>query len=289
MATVLVIGARGMLGHAVARAAARRGDTVVGTSRKPLPGLVGFDARRDDPQVLLTAPVDLVVNCVGILAAEIDPADAATVHAAEELNSRFPHVLAASAEAHDSTLVHISTDAVFRDDAGPCSEEDDRFTTDVYGDTKRRGEPTTPAALVLRCSFVGRDPLRGRGLVEWLLSKPDGSVVNGYVDQLWNGLAATQVAAVCAALADRGLFAEARREGPVHHLFGNPPVTKHDLLVQLAALAAKPVRVEPVASGRSVTRVLATSHSVMHECLESGPARPAALAGLFDEEETRYG
>src|SRR6516225_1053934 len=120
MATVLVIGARGMLGHAVARAAARRGDTVVGTSRKPLPGLVGFDARRDDPQVLLTAPVDLVVNCVGILAAEIDPADAATVHAAEELNSRFPHVLAASAEAHDSTLVHISTDAVFRDDAGPC-------------------------------------------------------------------------------------------------------------------------------------------------------------------------
>jgi dTDP-4-dehydrorhamnose reductase len=289
MATVLVIGARGMLGRVVTRAAAERGDTVVRTARTSDPGFVAFDALCDEPNELFGGPVDLVVNCAAVLAADLAAGDAATALAAEELNARFPHRLAAAAAAHGARLVHVSTDAVFRDDAGACTEQDDRFATDVYGDTKRRGEPNTPEALVARCSLVGRDPALRRGLAELVLGLPDGGVATGYVDQLWNGLAATQVAAVCAALADPALFTRARAEGPVHHLFEDPPLTKHELLVALAAAAGKRVDVQPVESGRPVTRVLSTVRSVLCECLESGPARSAALAELINEGETANG
>jgi dTDP-4-dehydrorhamnose reductase len=289
MATVLVIGARGMLGRAVMRVAVGRGDTVVGTVRSPLPGFVPFDALRDEPHDFFDRPVDLVVNCAAVLAADLAGGDPATALAAEELNARFPHRLAAAAAAHGARLVHVSTDAVFRDDAGACTEEDDRFATDVYGGTKRRGEPNTPGTLVVRCSLVGRDPARHRGLAELVLAAPDGGVLSGYVDQFWNGLAATQVAAVCAALADPGLFTRARVEGPVHHLFEDPPLTKHELLLSLAAAAGKHVDVKPVISGRPVTRVLSTVRSVLRECLESVPARSAALAELINEGETANG
>jgi dTDP-4-dehydrorhamnose reductase len=289
MTAVLVIGAGGMLGREVARAAESRGAVVVGTGRAPLPGRVAFDARRDNPAELFRNPVDLVVNCAAVLASEIDPSDEDTVAAAEWVNAMFPHALAEQAGRHGARLVHISTDAVFREDAGTCREDDTGFAGDVYGSTKRRGEPAAANALSLRCSFVGWDPARHRGLLEWLLAQPDGAEVQGFTDQIWNGLASTQVAAVCAAVANPDLFCRARDEGPVHHLFEDPPLTKCALLKLCADVFGKPVTVVPQASLRPVSRVLATRHTVLRECLESGATRSAALAELAREGETRDG
>jgi dTDP-4-dehydrorhamnose reductase len=280
MKKVLVIGAGGMLGREVARAAEAGGAEVVRTTRTRRAGWPTFEASRDDPEDLFGDQVDLVVNCAAVLAADIDPHVEATVEAAERVNADFPPALAAAAARHGTRLVHISTDAVFPEDAGTCAEDDVRYADDPYGSTKRRGEPDAVNALTIRCSFVGRDPARRRGLLEWLLAQPPQASVQGFTNQLWNGLAVTQLARVCVFLLDDDAFLRARAEGPVHHLFEGPPLTKCQVLELCAVSFGKDVTIVPTESGRPVTRVLASVHSTLRECLESGPARAAALAEL---------
>ena len=154
------------------------------------------------------------------------------------------------------------------------------FADDVYALTKRQGEPTTENAVTLRCSFVGRDPVRKRGLVEWVLGQPRGMEVAGFVDQAWNGLSSAQVAAVCVDLVDRELLKHAQmREGGVHHLYEDPPLTKHDLVVLLIHLFRPDLVPVPTESGRPVTRLLATRNVCLRERLESHPPRAESLAG----------
>jgi dTDP-4-dehydrorhamnose reductase len=269
---VLVIGATGILGREVVSALA--GATVVAAARTPPPGGVAFDAERELPDV---AGFDLVVNCAAVLASEADREPERAV----AVNERFPQALAATG----ARLVHISTDAVFAAGAGRCHEDDTSFATDVYGATKRRGEPDAATALTLRCSFVGRDPRRRRGLLEWLLAQPAGARVEGFADQAWNGLAATQIARAVGALADEDVFARARAEGPVHHLYEDPPLTKHELLELCARTFAHDVTVVPVESGQPSTRVLGSRYAVLRQCLESGPGRAAALAAIARRDD----
>ena len=279
--TVLVIGAAGMLGREVVSAAQTAGAEVVPTGTRAQPGWLRFDATRQAPAELFRASrVDLVVNCAAALAAEIDPADPESVERAESLNARFPHALAAAASSVGARLAHISTDAVFRADAGRCLEDDERFADDVYARTKREGEPTGENAITLRCSFIGRDPQRGRGLLAWLLSQKPGAEVGGFVDHMWNGLASPQVAAVCAALADETFFARARAEADVHHLFEDPPISKYELLKLCAEAFGTPVSVVPRESGSPSTRVLRDRNVALVDHLQSLPSRARALAAL---------
>src|SRR6185437_5081484 len=112
LTTVLVIGARGMLGREICRAAGARGFDVVRTGREPAPGWITFDAERDDPGRLFQQEVTLAVNCAAILAADLKLDDAAMLASAERVNARFPHELADTAPAAGARVVHISTDGV---------------------------------------------------------------------------------------------------------------------------------------------------------------------------------
>jgi len=268
------VGAGGLLGREVARAFEAAGKDVLRTGRRARSGWIQFDAERDSPEQLPIHDVELIVNCAGVLTAEIDATERASVERAEAVNARFPQALSECSVR----LIHISTDAVFRDDAGSCFEDDDRFADDVYGATKRRGEPDAPNALTLRCSFVGRDPERRRGLLEWILGQSGN--IPGYVDQLWNGLVSTQVASVCERLASDDLFERARSEGRVHNLFENPPLTKHDLLELIVKSFGLDAKIVPVESGHPSTRVLAARHRTLAGYLESVPSRLASLEAL---------
>jgi dTDP-4-dehydrorhamnose reductase len=277
---VVVLGAAGLLGREVARALEGVGKEVSRAGRRMRPGWIQFDAEGDPSEQLLDEGVGLIVNCAGVLATEIDVADPSSRERAEAVNARLPHALAEAATERGSRLVHISTDAVFRADAGRCFEDDKSFADDLYAATKRRGEPEGPNALTLRCSFVGCDPNRRRGLLEWVLGQSGDTP--GYVDQLWNGLVSTQVAAVCAALANRDLFERAHGEGPIHHLFEDPPMTKHDLVALIAELFQLDVNIVPAESGHPSARLLATRHRALAESLEFVPSRVASLEALAD-------
>jgi dTDP-4-dehydrorhamnose reductase len=103
--------------------------------------------------------------------------------------------------------------------------------SDVYGETKGRGEAASPRVLNLRCSFVGPDPEGGRGLFEWFRRRPEGSRVTGFVDQRWNGVTTAQLADLTGLLVLPATFDAVRAEGPVHHFCPNRSLSKHDLLL----------------------------------------------------------
>jgi dTDP-4-dehydrorhamnose reductase len=277
MARVLVIGGRGLLGREVLNALRERNHDVVVTSRQPRRGWIRFDAERDHVDVL-PDNVDLIINCAGVLASEVAADDIKSIHSAEAVNSRLPDELARKSSLCRARLVHISTDAVFHRHAGRCFEDDTAFATDVYGSTKRSGEPVAASTVVLRCSFVGRDPVRRRGVLEWTLAQT--GEIRGYTDQLWNGLAATQVASIIAHLAAADVFDSARSEGSVHHIFEDPPLTKYELVCLIARTFEHDVAVRPTESGRPVTLVLGTKRRVLRDYLKSLPSRASALDAL---------
>jgi dTDP-4-dehydrorhamnose reductase len=218
------------------------------------------------------------VNCIAVLQALIDPNDPASVRRAERVNAEFPAQLAAIAAESGPRVIHISTDAVFPPDATRCLESTPPAPSGVYARTKLRGEVTAPGVLNVRCSVIGPDPVHRRGLVEWLLEQPPRSQVSGYTDQLWVGCTALQVANLCRWLTEGGGFEVAAAEGPVHHFCPCAPVSKYEVLAELAAALRPDVHVYPVPGGRPVTRQLDTQRRAFTgPFAKYAPLRPALL------------
>ena len=93
--------------------------------------------------------VDVIVNCAAYTAVDKAEDDHAT---ADLLNRQAPANLAAAAAKRGATLIHISTDYVFRGDKPvPYGEEDATDPTGVYGVTKLAGER---AVLESGCKYL---------------------------------------------------------------------------------------------------------------------------------------
>jgi dTDP-4-dehydrorhamnose reductase len=202
--------------------------------------------------------VDFVINAAGITKPNIDESDRASVERAKTVNSRLPWRLAESARACGARLIHLSTDGVFSGRNGPYDEAARPDPDDVYGRSKLAGEPVGPGVLTIRCSIVGPDPDRGRGLYEWVRGLTPGVAARGFVDQLWNGVTTCQFADLCRALMQPAVFDHVAGVSPLRHLCPNPPLTKYDLVASLARTIGSDAVIEPVASGVALNRTLTT-------------------------------
>ena len=144
---ILIAGGNGMLGGAVARAAARAGHLPIALGREQLDVV---DPRSVERAFAASEP-DAVVNCAAwtdVDGAQSHPQEAAAVNAAGAGN------LAQAATRASVPLVHISTDYVFDgtpplDGTGrprPYLESDPTAPLSVYGRTKLEGERLVLAA-----------------------------------------------------------------------------------------------------------------------------------------------
>jgi dTDP-4-dehydrorhamnose reductase len=240
------MGADGMLGHEVAKCLADNHD-VVGTVRRPptaaasdaLSGadvLAGIDVRSPDSwvAVLSDRKPDVVVNCTGIVkqrAAAADPIESI------EVNSLFPHKLAAACGSSHARLIHISTDCVFSGERGNYTESDNPDPVDLYGRSKLLGELDGPPCVTIRTSLVGLELGSRSGLVEWFLSQ-EGDV-RGYRKAIWSGLTAAELARVIARLME---------QSPDFHGIwhvSSAPISKYELLKMLADLLGRRSAVIP--------------------------------------------
>jgi len=245
---VLVVGATGMLGTACVQQL--RDDPALhvdSTGRRDMFGEWQVDVYQDPTRLwalLRRQPYDLVINCTGVLRSAM-LRGAVSAREAAHVNAEFPHALAACAAEVESAVVHVSTDAVFSGRGGaPYDEAARPDPADAYGASKVAGEPASPLALTIRCSFVGRHRARPDGLIDWILGLPSGAEVRGFVDYRWTPATTAQLARFMGRLADRAVFDRIRSLSPVVHFAPNPPLSKWAMIDMIRTLARPDVRVE---------------------------------------------
>jgi len=255
-----------MLGQMVRRLLSRLdGLSVECTTRGQKLSPFYFDAEQGSGRLeeILTryGPFDYLINCIGALSHTIDEHDSQSVRRAIQVNALFPHDLAAMAQATGSRVIHISTDGVFARNAGVCLEDSPTDSDDVYGDTKRLGEVIGPSFLTLRCSIIGPNLTKKRGLLEWFRSQPLGREVHGFTDHMWNGVTTFQFAKLCSLLISEQHFDRVRYEAPVHHFCPNKTVSKYELLQMFRTSFRPDITVKPMKSrGTPISRILDTRY-----------------------------
>lgn len=260
MAKVLILGGSGMIGSGLARAFAERDFDVRITNRSgnPLPGLPEvkvsqFDALTDDPGQLLAqvSAGDYVINCIGLVKAQIDDSSRASREKAVALNSGFPSRLAAIAEAKDLRVIQMATDCVYSGISSAHTESDPHDAHDVYGKTKSLGEVPSPAVMNLRVSVIGRGT---QGLYHWVAAQQVGSSIEGYTDHIWNGISSLAYGRILVGLVANSLF-----KAGAQHIVPADSVTKDELVRLIASQEGrKDLQIAATKSGKAVDRTLAT-------------------------------
>ena len=173
----IIAGNNGQLGRALTRALAVPGHEVVAAFDLP-------EADIADPEAVAAVfagvgdPPDFVVNAAAFT--HVDRCETER-DAAHRANAIGPKVLAEACVAAGCRLAHVSTDYVFRGDAGePYKEDDTPDPVSAYGATKLEGEgfvlAAAPDSLVVRTSWVFGE---GRNFVSVIvgqgLARRDGS------------------------------------------------------------------------------------------------------------------
>lgn len=248
---VLIIGGDGMLGHCLLTALASSHEVKV-SLRSPLQAYAalgmfhagnaagGIDVR-DIAAVrglLHEFEPDAVVNAAGVVKQRGEASEAIP---SIEINSLFPHRLAAECRNVGAALIHYSTDCVFSGSKGNYRESEIPDPLDLYGRSKLLGEVEADNCLTFRTSMVGLELTRKTGLIEWFLSQ-EGSVA-GYTRAVFSGLTTAEHARVLqrvlAAMRNRLLPASG-----LFHLAGNP-ISKCELLTMLTKQSGLDKRIIP--------------------------------------------
>ncbi|MGB7972120.1 MAG: SDR family oxidoreductase [Candidatus Deferrimicrobiaceae bacterium] len=245
---ILVVGAAGMLGHALFSVLSGRSDlevqgtvrTIEGLDRWFPPDLLGrirggVDAGRFDTvlHALDAVRPDLVVNCIGIIKQLPDAKDP---FVSISVNSLFPHLLAQVCTKAAVRLVHVSTDCVFSGEKGNYRESDRPDAEDLYGRTKLLGEVESPGCVTLRTSIIGHELAETHGLVEWFLAQE--GTLKGFGRAIFSGVPTVEMARI---LAER-VIPDDRLSGLYH--VSSEPISKYDLLRLVAERYGKTIGIE---------------------------------------------
>jgi len=246
--TVLVLGAAGMLGHAVLRAfSADRNFITVGTvrsltSRSLLPVelqdhvRVGIDVENADSltQVFSAVRPDIVINCVGVVKQLADAHDPLVVL---PINALLPHRLAKLCGQVGARLIHVSTDCVFAGTTGNYRENQPSDAQDLYGRSKFLGEVDHPHAVTLRTSIIGHELASAHGLVGWFLSQQ--GTTKGYTRAVFSGFPTVELARIM-----REVIIPRPQLRGLYHV-SSAPINKYDLLCLIARTYGKSIEIIP--------------------------------------------
>ena len=246
MSAILVTGAGGMLGQALAAAGAASATDVLGVTRAECDIA---DAEAVERALHRCAPA-AVINAAAWT--DVDGAES-HVEGARAVNATGPGVLARACARHGVHLVHVSTDYVFPGDrppdGDPYVESDATGPRSVYGATKLEGEhevlAASPGHAVVRTAWLFG--AGGRNFVDTMLrlagERDEVAVVDDQVGcPTWTGH-----------LAPALLDVAERRLGGVAHLAGGGRCTWRDLAVEVFAQEGLAMQV-PAASTESTAR-----------------------------------
>jgi dTDP-4-dehydrorhamnose reductase len=243
---VLVLGASGMIGHAIFRAfmripdiktwgsIRRLSDKLHFNEQESLQLLVGDDLERREtlPRLFSSAKPDVVINCVGMTKhhqASSDP------QISIPINALFPHQLSDQCSAIGARLIHISTDCVFSGLKGNYCELDEPDARDIYGKTKHLGELNYANCLTLRTSTIGHELSSTYGLLEWFLVQQEQC--SGFARALFSGLTNIEFSKVV-----RDIVIQHQGLQGLFHV-GGPTINKYELLLLIAKIYGKKIKI----------------------------------------------
>jgi len=200
--TILILGANGLLGHQVYKVFKTHYCKVYGTLRRSMAEFCNLFDHEDmvyginfnnyfwiETTIKKLKP-DIVINCVGVTNHISSPASNMIL-----VNSMMPNKISELCSEIGSMFVHVSTDCVFLGDKGNYKETDSADANDLYGRSKFLGEPKpNDEHLVLRTSFIGREIVSKRGLLEWFLSQT--GEIKGFSEVYWSGLSSLEFARI---------------------------------------------------------------------------------------------
>jgi dTDP-4-dehydrorhamnose reductase len=283
MTNVLVLGADGMLGSMVARVLSTNAAlNVVRSTRLGAHHNLAFDATQHSVGELFDeARCDWIINTIGILDRDIDETDPDSVAAAIDVNSSFPHRLAASV-GRGRRVLHISTDGVFSGRNAPYDESAPHDAAGVYARTKSLGEPQSANCVTLRCSIVGPERSPGKSLLGWILSQPPGAIITGRTNHRWNGVTTLHLAQLCAAL----ILAEYSNLPSVLHVVPGDTVSKSELIeLCIRAFGRSDLTVAAQPAAVPLDRTLRTVHPEINQRLwaAAGHAVPPTIGEMVEE------
>ncbi len=245
---VLVLGANGMIGHAMFRILSQHKDLEVRGTLRSIHAkrffpvdlaqnlISNVDVANQDPILEIVADLkpDVVINCIGVTK-HTDASKGPIVSIA--INALLPHRLANICAAANARLIHISTDCIFSGSTGSYGEDSPSDATDLYGKSKYLGEVSGPGVLTLRTSTIGHELETRLGLLEWFLSQKNAC--RGYRRAIFSGLPNT-------------VFAEVVRDHVIpradlcglYHL-GAQAIGKYELLGLIAQIYGKSISITP--------------------------------------------
>ncbi|MEC8209095.1 MAG: SDR family oxidoreductase [Verrucomicrobiota bacterium] len=213
---ILLTGSSGLLGHAYAQAAVRRGHSVTALYNQNRPiaeGLtrtVQLDASQPETLTNLVIEMwpDVIVNCAAIS----NPASVETdTKRAEKINVALPRLLAQLSTHLGARFLHVSTDLVFDGRSElPYRSTDMPAPTNLYGQTKLMAERevlehNTEDPVILRIPILmGNSPSGQRSLHEKLIAAIQaGEKPKLFCDEMRQPCSASNVAEVLLELTER--------------------------------------------------------------------------------------
>ncbi|MBI3506657.1 MAG: dTDP-4-dehydrorhamnose reductase [Proteobacteria bacterium] len=240
MPTLLVFGARGQVGRALAEAGPAQGWSVRGLARADVDIV---DAGAVARAVKAAAP-DAIVNAAAYTAVDRAESEAGL---AQKVNGEAPGLIAMAAAAAGVPFVHLSTDYVFDGESRvPYKEADPAAPLGVYGRSKRAGEIAAYKAggrcVILRTSWVFA-PWGGnfvRTMLRHAADKPELRVVD---DQRGAPTPAGDIAETILKILPRLAEPDGGTKTGLFHYQGRPPVTWAafaDAILDEAALLGHP-------------------------------------------------
>ena len=168
---------------------------------------------------------DIVINAIGAIKQKnISGPDMLLI------NSAFPAKIAKVFNSKDTRIIHFSTDCVFKGDMDNLKTESiPHDAIDDYGKSKSLGEIKQDNFWILRASFIGQELITNHSLLNWFLSQEKGAVINGFSNQIWNGITAVHYGMIIRKMIEYSVFPKSR----ILHLIPDDKVSKFDLLKYL--------------------------------------------------------
>ena len=256
MSNIVVFGASGQLGQCLKKVAETNGVTTIYFPPESEADILNLDALK---QIFDTYKPAWCINCAAYTAVDKAEDD---IEKARAINKKGVENIAAFCAEYGSTLIHTSTDFVFKGDKPvPLTEDDIAEPINVYGLTKLEGEKAVIESLekyyTLRTSWLYSE--YGNNFVKTMLKLgAERDVLKIVADQVGTPTYAMDLAECILQI----IFSKTTAYGTYH--YSNEGVASwYDFAKAIFDISGTKVKTLPIKTSEYPTRAIRPAYSVM--------------------------